>query len=252
MTRKWQEWQGYQKAALVVAVIVALADAVIVYDLHLSGAWLSPSWLSWLKTTAFVLLFIGSLIAEMQDITRPVRLLLLAAVVLLGAYQAAVNVVVNYHAASIPASAVAFFAPRLDAVQVKLWYSVADGFVRTAVVVIMWLVTGLVWRGMATGDSATAAEVAELQGALEAVEANREAIRQEYGLLEKANAELKAQVSHLQAVTDSVTAFAAMPPEVQVRVIWECRNGDGLTKRELAGYYGVSESTIGRWIKKAD
>jgi hypothetical protein len=97
--------KSYQKAALAIAVIVALADTVIVYDLWLAGSWMSTPFLSAAKTAAFVLLFVGSLIAEMQELSRAVRLLLLAGVVILGGYQALVNVVVNYHAASIPVSA---------------------------------------------------------------------------------------------------------------------------------------------------
>lgn len=146
--------KSYQKAALVIAVIVALADTVIVYDLWLAGSWMSTPFLSAAKTAAFVLLFVGSLIAEMQELSRAVRLLLLAGVIILGGYQALVNVVVNFHAASIPPSAMEFFTGWLTAGQVKFWAAVADGVVRSTIVIIMWLVTGLVWRGAATGDEA--------------------------------------------------------------------------------------------------
>jgi hypothetical protein len=148
--------KSYQKAALAIAVIVALADSVIVYDLWLAGSWWSTPLLSGAKTAAFVLLFVGSLIAEMQHVSRSVRWLLLASVVLLGSYQAMVNVVVNYHAAVIPATAAEFFQGWLTPAQVKWWSAVADGVVRSTIVVLMWLVTGLVWRGAATGDEAPA------------------------------------------------------------------------------------------------
>lgn len=144
--------KSYQKASLVIAAIVALADMVIVYDLWLAGSWMSTPFLSGAKTAAFVLLFVGSLIAEMQTLSRSVRVLLLAGVIILGGYQAMVNVVVNYHAMVVPASAAAFFDGWLTPAQVAFWAAVADGAVRSTVVVIMWLVTGLVWRGAATGD----------------------------------------------------------------------------------------------------
>lgn len=148
--------KSYQWAALLIAVIVALADTVVVYDLWLAGSWMADPFLSGAKTAAFVLLFVGSLIAEMQDLVKPVRLLLLVGVIILGAYQALVNIVVNYHSAHIPVEAAAFFEGWLTLDQVRFWAAVADGVVRSTIVVIMWLVTGLVWRGVATGDEAPA------------------------------------------------------------------------------------------------
>lgn len=220
--------ESHQVAAIVIAVIVALADAVIVYDLHLSGAWLSPSWLSWLKTAAFVLLFIGSLIAEMQQLRFWTRVLLFVAVLLLGAYQASVNVVVNYHAAQIPQSAVAFFETlKLTPLQVTFWYAIVDGMVRTTVVVLMWLVCGLTWRGIATDRADASDALTELQAEAE---------------------QLRAANERLQVAVDAQSKFTALEPRDQVRWILSNRtNGDGPTNAELAERYGVHPSTINRW-----
>ena len=141
---------GHRKAALAIAVITALAEVVIVYDLYTSGTWLAPGALSAAKTTAFVLLFIGSLIAEMQPLSRPLRGLLFVAVVALGLYQIQVNILVNYHHAQLPPSITAFFTyvmASTSEADTRFWAAIADGTVRTFVVIIMWLVTGLVWRG---------------------------------------------------------------------------------------------------------
>lgn len=143
---------GHRKAALAIAVITALAEVVIVYDLYTSGTWLAPGALSAAKTTAFVLLFIGSLIAEMQPLSRSLRGLLFVAVVALSLYQIQVNILVNYHHAQLPPSITAFFTyvmASTSEADTHFWAAVADGTVRTFVVIIMWLVTGLVWRGEA-------------------------------------------------------------------------------------------------------
>lgn len=152
---------GQRKAALVIAVITALAEIVIVYDLYASGVWLAPGPLAAAKTAAFVILFIGSLIAEMQPLRRPVRGLLFGAVVILGLYQAQVNVLVNYHHAELPATVPQFFIyilPAATPADTRFWAAVADGTVRTVVVVIMWLTTGLVWRGEALEVGEAAAQ----------------------------------------------------------------------------------------------
>ncbi|MFQ5613214.1 MAG: hypothetical protein ACE5H9_13885 [Anaerolineae bacterium] len=143
---------GYRRAAMAIAIITALAEIVIVYDLYQSGLWLAPSALSGAKTAAFVILFIGSLIAEMQDLRRPIRLLLFVAVVALGLYQIQVNILVNFDHANLPESVTTFFAYRFSPTtpaDARWWAAVVDGVVRTFVVIIMWLVTGLVWRGEA-------------------------------------------------------------------------------------------------------
>lgn len=137
-----------RKAAIALAIIVALADFVIIYDQWLVGKWFTLDFLSGAKTAAFILLFVGSLIAEVQPLTRSVRWLLFAGVVLLCSYQAAINVIVNYEGAIIPPRVVLFFA-WLNATNASVawWAAVLDGVIRTAVVVIMWLVTGMVWKG---------------------------------------------------------------------------------------------------------
>lgn len=140
----------YQQVAAIVAIIVALADVVIVYDLWLAGSWLSSPLLAATKTAAFVLIFIGSLIAEMQELRRSTRWLLFGCVLILGIYQAVVNMVVNFYGAVVPPAASAFFETfNMSASQVKFWYATTDASVRTLVVIIMWLVTGIIWRGAA-------------------------------------------------------------------------------------------------------
>jgi len=137
----------HRRAALVIAVIVALAEAVVVYDLWLAGTWLTLSALSVAKTAAFVMLFIGSLIAEMQPIARRVRWLLFGVVLLLGSYQAGINIVVNYAGADVPQVVTRFVEGWISADATVRWYAVIDGAVRSIVVVLMWAVVGLVWRG---------------------------------------------------------------------------------------------------------
>lgn len=166
---------SHQKIALVIAVIISLAEVVIVYELWIAGMWIVSGnngwWLSAAKTAAFVLLFVGSLLAEMQSLSSRTRWLLLAAVMLLGGYQAATNIVVNYSSAIIPQSAVEFFQPTLTPMQTKFAIAIADGAVRSIVVVIMWMVTGLVWRGVATvqkvDNSELQSKIDELQRANE-------------------------------------------------------------------------------------
>jgi len=158
----WTGLRSHKRAALAIAVIVALADTVIVYDLWLAGSWLTLPGLSVAKTAAFVILFIGSLVAEMQELQKRTRFLLFAGVVILGAYQAAINIVANYHGANIPPETVALFEPHLNAMQVRVWYAIVDGLVRTTVVIIMWLVTGLVWRGLATSEQVSSEQLAEV------------------------------------------------------------------------------------------
>lgn len=159
-----------KKVSLVIASIVSLSEIVIVYELWYSGTWLlapNVSWISWLKTGSFMLLFIGSLIAEMQPLSDKTHRLLLGAVLLLGLYQFCVNVVVNYTDAKLPVGASDFFTGWLTALQVKFAYATFDAFVRSAVVVIMWLVTGLVWRGVAV---VVTDAMAELKNANEALQ----------------------------------------------------------------------------------
>lgn len=241
--RFWDRLQSHHKAALAIAVIVALADTVIVYDLWLAGSWLTNPLLSAFKTAAFIILFIGALIAEMQDLQKGTRLLLFGGVLILGTYQAGVNVVANYHGATIPQSAVEFFSPLANPMQVKFWYSLVDGIVRTTVVIIMWLVTGLVWRGLATGDSASSAELAETQEQLGIVKDRFVKLQSDYN-------HVQAERDHLQSVAQSVQFFDSLEPEMKARVLAQCRNGDGPTNQQIAEWLDVSPSTVGRWIKK--
>jgi len=131
----------------------------------------------------------------------------------------------------VPAQALAFFAEWLTPAQVVWWFAVTDGLVRTAVVVIMWLVTGMVWRGVATmqvASAGNAAEIARMQQDLteahEAVTLAREAL---------------AAARH----------FEALPQQLRVKWIVANRNGEGPTNAEIARNEGVHPSQIGRWSK---
>jgi len=239
----WAGLRSHKRAALAIAVIVALADTVIVYDMWLAGTWLTNGWLSGFKTAAFVILFIGSLIAEMQELQKRTRWLLFAGVVLLGSYQATVNVVANYHGANVPTEVLALFTPHLSTMQVQIWYAVIDGLVRTTVVIIMWLVTGLVWRGLATSDSVSGEEVASLQAELASVQADRDA-------LQASVAGMQADLSQMKAVAHGTQVFDQLEPEMKARVLAQCRNGDGPTNQQIADWLGVSGSTVGRWLRK--
>lgn len=155
--------KSHRRAAFFIGLVVVLVETVIIYDLWFAGSWLSPSVLSVAKTVAFVLIFIGSLVAEMQELAPRTGRLLLACILILGVYQGIVNATVNFYGAEIPAAASAFFIPfGLDAGQVKFWYAISDAAVRTLTGIIMWLVTGLVWKGVAYGE----AEVPDVEQAL--------------------------------------------------------------------------------------
>lgn len=235
--------KGHQKAAIVIAVIVALADTVIVYDLYVSGAWLSPSLLSCFKTAALVLIFIGSLVAEMQPLSRRARALLLVAVLVLGCYQIAVNVVVNFHSANVPAQAAVFFADWLTPDAVTWWYAVVDGTVRTAIVILMWLVTGLTWRGAATATAADAGEVLAMEQRCATLESERDAAAD-------ARDTLVQDLAVLEKSLSAAKRFGKLTPQAQVHWIWHNSNSDGPTKAELARRYGVAPQTIKRWTEK--
>lgn len=217
--------QNHQWAALAIAAIVALAEGVIVYELQLSGAWLVPDWLAWLKTIAFMLLFVGSLIAEMQQLAPRVRWLLIATVVILGLYQAFTNAWGNYFGANIPTSAVAFFNGLLTDEQVRRGFAIVDALTRTAVVVLMWLVTGLVWKGAAIHAEAATAPQADI-------------------------AELQAQLEAMRGEVAAVRIFAALPPKMQGHIILKLRNGSGPTNEKIAELCHVNPSTVHRWSKQ--
>lgn len=141
--------------ALVVAYIISLAEVVIIYELWLAGTWLLDNAaygkeISAAKTASFILLFIGSLIAEMQRLNKSTKRLLLVVVLLLGAYQTFINFVVNYDNANIPPNIVALFAPVMSLIWVKVCFAGLDAITRSCVVVLMWLVTGQVWLGVAS------------------------------------------------------------------------------------------------------
>ena len=212
-------------AAAIVAVIVILAEIVIVYELQLAGSWLVPGWLSSLKTVAFILLFVGSLIGEVQPLAPRVRWLLFAAVVILSAYQAVINAWVNFYGADIPQAALVFFADWFTPAQIAWWFAVVDGMVRTVVVVIMWLVTGLVWRGVA--------------------------VREDDGNAAQADVEaLRASLAAAQVAAQGAGSWQLLSPTAKARWLASNTNGDRPAAALVAEAEGVATSTVSREYKR--
>lgn len=67
--------------------------------------------------------------------------------------------------------------------------------------------------------------------------------------LEAGQIALQTEVDAARAAVQTVSAFAAMPSNLQVKWIAENRNGAGPNNAELARIFGVNPSTITRWIK---
>jgi hypothetical protein len=59
---------------------------------------------------------------------------------------------------------------------------------------------------------------------------------------------VQSEVEAARAAVASVSAFAALPPAIQVRWIAENRNGSTPTNNELSRIFDVHPSTISRWI----
>lgn len=235
MKDKINSIQGHQWAALAIAVIVGLAEGVIVYELQLSGGWLVPDWLAWLKTIAFMLIFVSSLIAEMQNLAPRVRWLLIATVVILGLYQAFTNAWGNYYGANIPPQAVAFFNGALSPEQVRRGFAIVDALTRTAVVVLMWLVTGLVWRGVAVSVEVATAPQVELM----AMQTDMERMRADL-----AAAQHKTETAKAEA--QAAGAWKLLSGAAKARFIAENMNGNRPSAAEVARLEGTALSTISR------
>jgi hypothetical protein len=215
-------------SALVVALIISLAEVVIIYELWLAGTWLLDNasygpYISGAKTASFILLFIGSLIAEMQRLNKSTKRLLFSVVVLLGLYQTFINFVVNYDNANLPQNIVALFAPVMTLTQSKIAFAASDAIIRSSVVVLMWLVTGQVWLGVASmiADD-TRAAIDKLQATI---------------------VELQQRNVELQTVAGQSTVWMAIPKSLRAKRLAQLlpeMNGSGevviaAAKNELGG-----------------
>lgn len=84
--------------------------------------------------------------------------------------------------------------------------------------------------------------VSELQ--LELVEMERT-----YTELQSNLGKAQSEIEAARAAVATVSVFAALPENLQVKWIAEHRNGDGPNNEQLAEIYGKHPSTISRWIK---